>query len=494
MAASANSTELGVLSSTGETWTQLYLSDTARAELPLSADSQETLPLGLALDISSTKPLPWCEGTIPPAPVLLILSHNGVLCLFNVVNLKAGIPSICTPPDAVQDVSGLSQFVKPAAQPQVLNVPKSEPAKPTISFGMSPATTGGIFGTPQAATSIFAPPTTSGVQTTTPINKTTQETTTSKPSMFGGFNVVKPVDFTAKKPEETQPKPTPFGQSTTLFGGQATITPVKLQQPTGTVQKTDISTTPSAPAAQKYSSILSALQTPTTGPAPSAAPTASVTILTPGVPQKTTDDVPKVATSESKPEIDPVLDAESKAEMEAQLSREIREECMRLESELQMVLEAGRKVNTNLGTDAEKNDTLRKIESLTDFCAEVSDNVSSQNADAHYLKQNLIQSWAWYEEALSRFNVSKDKTMNVLLRAQPLDSASEKVLTDIKKHICYLDSQLSQASKALDEQWDQFQDFAKNCHRKQMPTMEAIFQAMVKQNAIMQKQVMYSTC
>lgn len=66
-------------------------------------------------------------------------------------------------------------------------------------------------------------------------------------------------------------------------------------------------------------------------------------------------------------------------------------------------------------------------------------------------------SWAWFEEALSRYNTSKDETMTMLLKSQPLDSAAEKRQTDIRKMIYYLESQLYQASKALDEQWDKFQ-------------------------------------
>lgn len=107
----------------------------------------------------------------------------------------------------------------------------------------------------------------------------------------------------------------------------------------------------------------------------------------------------------------------------------------------------------------------------------------------HCLKQNLIQSWAWFEEARSRFNASRDETVSLLLRSQPLDSATEKKQTDIKKLMYYIESQITQASKALDEQWNNFQDYAKKVHRTKMPTMEAIFQAMVRQNGILQKQV-----
>lgn len=81
--------------------------------------------------------------------------------------------------------------------------------------------------------------------------------------------------------------------------------------------------------------------------------------------------------------------------------------------------------------------------------------------------------------------------MKLLIKSQPLDSATEKRYTDIKKLIYYIESQLSEVSKALDEQWDKFQDYVKKTYRVQMPTMEAIYQAMVRQNAVLQKQVRF---
>lgn len=47
---------------------------------------------------------------IAPMPVLHILSHQGVLCLFYAVNLRPGAACICTPPEKLQDESGLALF------------------------------------------------------------------------------------------------------------------------------------------------------------------------------------------------------------------------------------------------------------------------------------------------------------------------------------------------------------------------------------------------
>jgi hypothetical protein len=48
--------------------------------------------------------------TIPPMPVLHILSHQGVLCLFYAVNVRIDAALICSPPEKLPDESGLAMI------------------------------------------------------------------------------------------------------------------------------------------------------------------------------------------------------------------------------------------------------------------------------------------------------------------------------------------------------------------------------------------------
>lgn len=76
-----------------------------------------------------------------------------------------------------------------------------------------------------------------------------------------------------------------------------------------------------------------------------------------------------------------------------------------------------------------------------------------------------------------------------LVRVQPLDSASTRQLEEIRHLLHYLQSQLTQASSGLDEQWETFQNSCKKKLSLQLPHIEAIYQSMVKQSATVQKQV-----
>lgn len=102
---SANSVEVAVLHLTadGKTWEQWVVGDSSRAEMPLSAEQEETYPVGMAVDLSSQSGVPWPQGetVLPPMPRLLLLSNEGRLCLYNVVCLRPDAPTICAPPSKV---------------------------------------------------------------------------------------------------------------------------------------------------------------------------------------------------------------------------------------------------------------------------------------------------------------------------------------------------------------------------------------------------------
>ncbi|KAK9306276.1 hypothetical protein QLX08_002997 [Tetragonisca angustula] len=104
IAASSNSSEIAVLGSTdkGVTWNQWQLVDSGRAELPL-IHTTESYPVGLAIDRSPVKNLPWgADSTLPhPVPILHILATSGQLCSFHMVNLTPNCAPINCPPTEI---------------------------------------------------------------------------------------------------------------------------------------------------------------------------------------------------------------------------------------------------------------------------------------------------------------------------------------------------------------------------------------------------------
>ncbi|XP_031345632.1 nuclear pore complex protein Nup214-like isoform X2 [Photinus pyralis] len=410
LVASSNSMEVGVLGSEKEQWTQWILSDVARAELPLSANKQETLPIGLVLDTSPVDPIIWGEHSLPPAPFLFLLSHYGVLCCFRMINIKSGVSSICQAPESFADNSGLSLFTK-AANPVNLKVEAPKQSMPLPSANVQPiikSTAPSLF---KDASSLIAQP-------------LFKDATLPPPPLFKNDSV-----------------------TTAAFLSKPTLTPA----PIISVPQPSIPSTP----ASKFSTIK-----------PSAPPTSS---------SETSNT--QVSETKALPE-----------ETDLLVSKLIREECEILEKELQTLLSKGHSLKIQLGTDSEAVQLVQNADSMQNFLKEVVENSTVQAAEVHSLKQALIQTWAWYEDARSRYTLSQEATLEALLRVEQLDPVSQRRLSNIQYLTYYLESQLIQANRVLDEQWENFQDSCKKTCKLKIPTIETIYQTMVRQNAIHQKQ------
>ncbi|XP_031565035.1 nuclear pore complex protein Nup214-like isoform X2 [Actinia tenebrosa] len=85
LSVSCNAFEVAVFGNE-EKWEKWTFEDEKRAEMPLTSDNEETYPMGMAIDLTSTIPIVENEHSYPPAPLLLLLSTDGVLCPFYMIN------------------------------------------------------------------------------------------------------------------------------------------------------------------------------------------------------------------------------------------------------------------------------------------------------------------------------------------------------------------------------------------------------------------------
>lgn len=209
--------------------------DSRRAQLPMTAELNDTSPIGFALDLSSkekvVKPIPSDEidESSTPLPALMVLNNDGVLASWWVVYS-----------DAVRQGTIYPNLVAAGGAPQSAQPSSLTPTQPTTStstfggiskpsFGVTPtlgSTTAGAFGTASSIGQRQSPwgtPSTNAVATSnTPSFAKSAFGTAATPSSFGApsFGMTSTPAFGSSGFSTN--KTSPWGTSSTPAFGQAT--------------------------------------------------------------------------------------------------------------------------------------------------------------------------------------------------------------------------------------------------------------------------------
>uniref|UniRef100_A0A8C9XQ16 Nuclear pore complex protein Nup214 n=1 Tax=Sander lucioperca TaxID=283035 RepID=A0A8C9XQ16_SANLU len=211
-AASAASIEVSVIAAREDKiWELWILEDASRAELPVTETNDDTLPLGLAIDYTSQQEIyisKW-NLTLPPAPTMLMLSTEGLLCPFALLNVNPGVKQLVSAPTALA-LDGERQ-PKPGEGASELNRYFPQPPKIAASFPSVPATFTNLGLTSAAASTPSAP---AAASSAAPFSMVPTAPVSSASSSFS-FSV--PTTCSTSAPAFSLEVSTPFGSGSSGF-------------------------------------------------------------------------------------------------------------------------------------------------------------------------------------------------------------------------------------------------------------------------------------
>ncbi|XP_049593941.1 nuclear pore complex protein Nup214 [Syngnathus scovelli] len=512
LAASAASIEVSVISRQDEKiWELWMLEDASRAELPVSETSEDTLPLGLAIDYTSQQEIRISdEKTLPPAPTLLMLSTEGLLCPFALLNLNAGVKQLIAPCVALptegerppKPVSLATQPPKsatplPSAFPNLavtsvdvslsiappfslsptatsssssgfafsLSSVSGNSAPPAFSLGLSKPFGSGASGFTFAATAkppSKAPAAPSAFSFSTPSNKVTAPTpqnlaTPSIPAVTLNLSD----RCSAVEPPVAPPSSFSFAPSVPkgiVSNGRVAALPAVTTAKTATVSTPVSSVQTSTPPA--------ALQKPS--PAPQGR------IQTPqavGVGVKPMEK----PQPQLKKETDPIMIG-------------ILEEISHFQKELEDLKARSSMADFKVGTNEEMKELRKESEDLNIFTLEIKETTESLHSDIGTLKTTLLEGFAGAEEVKSQSELSRDRNYRQLLYKRPLDPRSEEQLKEIRQLYQYVMFAVEDVNGVLDVEWEKHLEKKKKKKHMVVPGREGLFTTLANNLYIINQQ------
>ncbi|KAG5835214.1 hypothetical protein ANANG_G00269800 [Anguilla anguilla] len=543
LAASAASIEVSIIAKQEDktNWELWILEDASRAELPVTLNNDDTLPLGVAVDFTCQEEIYISdEKTLPPAPTLMLLSTDGVLCPFSLLNTNPGAKQLSAAPvglalegerlpsagSVVAPPPAAAVGVASAVRPPPTSTPTPAPAAPAAAALPPPrprpaaaASLGFSFNAPPAAAS--GPGAPAGLSlgsagfsfSPAPAAKPAAE-----PPAASAFS------FSARPPSpprRARPPLAPPGLAPQRLAAASPVTVLKAPaEPATPAVKVNLNDrfsaaeTPAVPPLQQFSFAAAATSTPKPAfPAPSGQSTPLPSTSKPASAPGQSLSLPaaaRTAQSSSAPSAGrtapptqaPAGTPASQAALsikalERQLQQRkevdpvmvgILEEIAHFQKELDDLKARSDKADFRVGTSEEMQGLRTASDDLHGFALEIKETTESLHGDISSLKTTLLEGFAGAEDAKSQSELNKDRGYLQLLYKKPLDPRSEDQLKEIRRLYQYVKFAVEDVNDVLDLEWEKHLEKKKKQRHLIVPEREALFTALSNHLDIIRQQ------
>lgn len=489
-------------------WELWILEDCSRAELPVTDTNEDTFPLGLAIDFTNQQDIRISEEkTLPPAPIMLLLSTHGLLCPFALLNFNPGIKPLVSPSTALSlegerlPKQGLTTIIQKAPSipsgPAAFPPSAPTPVPPTVPFSSAPV----------------APLSSSGFTFTVPSTSSTSAPSAFSLSASTAFGSGAPSFSFAPKPVSDTPsalsafsfttpsaKPLPLAPAAPTPQSVATAPSVKLNL------NERFSSLDTTSATQPFSFISSAPKTIvsnsssfTSPSVPAAKPPAMLAPVRP-VQTSTPATVVQKPTPTAQPPAQPPAQTQgavSVKSLERHLQQKkdsdpimagILDEIAHFQKELDDLKARSAKADFKVGTNEDMKELRKESENLHVFTLEIKEITESLHGDIGMLKTTLLEGFAGAEEAKAQNELSRDRNYRQLLYKRPLDPRSDEQLKEIHRLYQYVMFAVEDVNDVLDVEWEKHLEKKKKQRPMMVPGRESLFKTLSNNGCIIKQQ------
>ncbi|XP_067398034.1 nuclear pore complex protein Nup214 isoform X2 [Emydura macquarii macquarii] len=552
LAASAASTEVSILARQADqnNWESWVLEDSSRAELPVTDKNDDTLPVGVAIDYTSNMPIPISdEKTLAPAPVLILLSTDGVLCPFYMINHNPGVRSLIVTPEQLS-IEGerapkstgstattpttppapskfeTAPVVTPASAPlldpasSASSLPSASGGAATFSFTSSAIKMSGdpppypfasdaskqALGSSLTGAASFSFSTVSSKASMTPSPSAGPLTATANSFSFGSTHFKPTTDSTPVPPLST----TPAGLKP-CFTPSASTVKVNLSE-----KFTAIDTSAAASSSHNNSMMFSFSTTakpipggPLSQSTPlSASPATPMKASTPvsATTARPAQNVPAASSLLKTARITPPAAKSSSIQGRSTLSSTglekqvhqwkdsdpviagIREEIAHFQKEMEELKARTSNACFQVGSPEEMKNLRTESDDLHTFLLEIKETTESLHGDISILKTTLLEGFAGVEDAREQNERNHNLGYLHLLYKKPLDPKSEAQLQEIRRLHQYVKFAVQDVNDVLDLEWDRHLEQKKKQKRLIVPERETLFNTLANNREIINQQ------
>ncbi|KAF5909532.1 nuclear pore complex protein, partial [Clarias magur] len=526
LAASAASIEVSIIAKQEDktNWELWMLEDASRGELPVTLNNDDTFPVGVGIDYTNQAEIHISdEKKLPPAPTLLILSTDGVLCPFSLTNLNTGVKQLvmaanCLPQSGER--APLQKSVPPTSIPVAPKPPSSVFAPfqtssitlaSTSASPAAPSSTGVSFSLPTSSSSLFSfGPSSSSASIV--------------PSAAGfSFTAPKPLGKDPSFPAFSfgPPGGKPLTEGTNAPGQVATATESPITLPKGPVEpatpnvrvnlseKFSAADTPAPPAPSTQAFSFTSTPKPAVAPDmstqpkppmfPISKPPVAPAVTRPAPAQTSTPSaaVQKPPPAATVPPPTPSTQLSSVKSVEKQLQQAkdsdpvmvgIQEEIAHFKKEMDELKARVRSSDFRVGSSEEMKELRKESEDLHRFTLEIKETTESMHGDISTLKTTLLEGFAGAEEARAQKELSRDKGYLQLLYKKPLDPRSENQLKEIRRLYQYVKFAVEDVNDVLDVEWEKHLEKKRKQRLMIVPEREALYTALANNMHIINQQ------